>query len=156
MPAPARVVTVTVTRLLICLVAIPSAAFSQTQTPARDQTEVIRVFTQLIQTDVMVFDKDGNFKDNLRREDFELRIDGKVKPIEFFERVAAGSANEEAQLAAARGSAPSTRAKDKPVPLDRGRTIFFYIDDLHLDLAGARAAKGGYHSLHRRRNESKR
>ena len=141
MPAPARVVTVTVARLLICLVAIPSAAFSQTQTPARDQTEVIRVFTQLIQTDVMVFDKAGNFKDNLRREDFELRIDGKVKPIEFFERVAAGSANEEAQLAAARGSAPSTRAKDKPVPLDRGRTIFFYIDDLHLDLAGARAAK---------------
>ena len=114
MPAPARVVTVTVTRLLICLVAIPSAAFSQTQTPTRDQTEVIRVFTQLIQTDVMVFDKDGKFKDNLRREDFELRIDGKVKPIEFFERVAAGSANEEAQLAAARGSAPLRGPKINP------------------------------------------
>ena len=141
MPPPARVVTVTVTRILICLLAIPAAAFGQTQTPARDQTEVIRVFTQLIQTDVMVFDKDGNFKDNLRREDFELRIDGKVKPIEFFERVAAGSANEEAQLAAARGSAPSANTKGKPIPLDRGRTIFFFIDDLHLDLAGAQAAR---------------
>ena len=141
MPAPARVVTVTVTRILICLLATPAGAFSQTQTPTRDQTEVIRVFTQLIQTDVMVFDKDGNFKDNLRREDFELRIDGKVKPIEFFERVAAGSANEEAQLAAARGSAPTANAKGKPIPLDRGRTIFFFIDDLHLDLAGTQAAR---------------
>lgn len=141
MPAPARVVTVTVTRILICLLATPAAAFSQQQTPARDQTEVIRVFTQLIQTDVMVFDKHGNFKDNLRREDFELRIDGKVMPIEFFERVTAGSANEEAQLAAARGSAPITNAKGKPIPLDRGRTIFFFIDDLHLDLAGAHAAR---------------
>lgn len=141
MPAPARVVTVTVAQLLICLLATPGATFSQTQTPARDQTEVVRVFTQLIQTDVMVFDKNGNFKDNLRREDFELRIDGKVKPIEFFERVAAGSANEEAQLAAARGSAPITKSKGEPIPLDRGRTIFFYIDDLHLDLAGAQAAR---------------
>jgi len=141
MPAPACVVTVSVTRLLICLLAIPAAVFSQTQRPARDQTEVIRVFTQLIQTDVMVFDKEGNFKDNLRREDFELRIDGKVKPIEFFERVTAGSANEEAQLAAARGSAPVTNATGKSIPLDRGRTIFFFIDDLHLDLAGAQAAR---------------
>ena len=140
MPASARVVTVTVTQILICLLAVPSAAFAQTQRPSQDQTEVIRVFTQLIQTDVMVFDKDGRFKDNLRREDFELRIDGKVKPIEFFERVTAGSANEEAQLAAARGSV-ITRAKGQPIPLDRGRTIFFFIDDLHLDLAGAQAAR---------------
>jgi hypothetical protein len=140
MPAPARVVTITVTRILICLFAFPAAAFSQTQTPSRDQTEVIRVFTELIQTDVMVFDKDGHFKDNLRREDFELRVDGKMKSIEFFERVAAGSANEETQLAAARGSAPITRTKGKPIPLDRGRAVFFYIDDFHLDLAGAKAA----------------
>ncbi|HET6669092.1 MAG TPA: VWA domain-containing protein [Pyrinomonadaceae bacterium] len=140
MPVPARVVTATVTRILICLLAIPTAAFSQTQTQSRDQTEVIRVFTELIQTDVLVFDKDGHFKDNLRREDFELRIDGKVKPIEFFERVAAGSANEETQIAAARGSV-RVGTKGKPVPLDRGRTVLFYVDDLHLDLAGAKAAR---------------
>lgn len=140
MPAPVRAVTATVTRLLICALLIPSAVFSQNP-QQRDQTEVIRVYTELIQTDVMVFDKDGHFKDNLRREDFELRIDGKVRPIEFFERVAAGSANEETQLAAARGSQPATRGKDQPIPLDRGRTIFFYIDDLHLDLAGAKAAR---------------
>jgi VWFA-related protein len=140
MPAPVRAVTTTVVGILICALLIPSAVFSQNP-QQRDQTEVIRVYTELIQTDVMVFDKDGHFKDNLRREDFELRIDGKVRPIEFFERVAAGSASEEAQLAAARGSQPATRGKEKPIPLDRGRTIFFYIDDLHLDLSGAKAAR---------------
>jgi len=140
MPAPVRAVTSTVTRLLVCALLIPAAVFSQNP-QQRDQTEVVRVYTELIQTDVMVFDKNGHFKDNLRREDFELRIDGKVRPIEFFERVAAGSSNEEAQLAAARGSQPATRGKDTPIPLDRGRTIFFYIDDLHLDLSGAKAAR---------------
>ena len=84
MPAPVRAVTTTVTRLLICALLIPSAVFSQNP-QQRDQTEVIRVYTELIQTDVMVFDKNGHFKDNLRQEDFELRIDGKVRPIEFFE-----------------------------------------------------------------------
>jgi len=117
------------------------------QTPERgrqDQTDVLRVFTELVQTDVMVFDKQGHFIDGLKKEDFELRIDGQPKPIDFFERVTAGSGTEESQLAAARGS--SNRAKNNndtaaPVPLDRGRPIFFYVDDLHLDLGSLNAAK---------------
>src|SRR5262249_24919436 len=49
----------------------------------------------------------------------------------------------EAQLAAARGtSAPATAGPRKgPVPLDRGRTVFFYVDDLHMDLQGVVATK---------------
>jgi len=116
------------------------------QTPERgrqNQTEVVRVYTELVQTDVMVFDKQGRFVDGLKKEDFELRIDGQPKPIDFFERVTAGSANEEAQLAAARGSSNRTNNSDTaaPAPLDRGRPIFFFLDDLHLDLAGLNAAK---------------
>ena len=116
------------------------------QTPERgrqDQTDVLRVYTELVQTDVMVFDKQGRFVDGLKKEDFELRIDGQPKPIDFFERITAGSANEESQLAAARGAA--NRSADAntaaPVPLDRGRPIFFYLDDLHLDLASLKAGK---------------
>lgn len=94
----------------------------------------MRVSTDLVQTDVMVFDRDGRFINDLKREDFELRLDGKLRPIEFFERVAAGSASEESQLAAARGAANRRApAQAGPVPLDRGRPVFFYIDDLHLD-----------------------
>ena len=33
------------------------------------------------------------------------------------------------------------KTKERPVPLDRGRTVFFYVDDFHLDLSGANAAR---------------
>lgn len=119
------------------------AALGQTaQKPSPDQGEVIRVNTELVQTDAMVFDKQGRFVDNLHREDFELKIDGKTRPIQFFERVTAGR-DEESQLAAARGSAPTVKleARKGPVPLDRGRTILFYIDDLHLSLSSVAATR---------------
>ncbi|MGI8734935.1 MAG: VWA domain-containing protein [Pyrinomonadaceae bacterium] len=142
MPASVRAVTTAVVSVLICLPGLPGRALSQTQPPSKEQTDVVRVFTELVQTDVTVFDKDGRFKNDLQREDFELRIDGKVKPIAFFERITAGTTNEEAQLAAARGMGTPTRTKGEgPTPLDRGRTVFFYVDDLHLDLAGAEASR---------------
>ncbi|MDQ2977350.1 MAG: VWA domain-containing protein, partial [Acidobacteriota bacterium] len=99
-------------------------------------------YTELVQTDVMVFDAQGRFVNGLKKEDFELRIDGAPKPIDFFEKVSAGSANEESQLAAARGGAGRTSNKSSdPKPLDRGRPIFFYVDDLHLDLAGLNSTR---------------
>ena len=131
-------------RALLCLLVVPANASGQTpQTQApREKDEIVRVYTALVQTDVMVFDKQGRFVNGLRPENFELRIDGKVRPIESFEQITAGS-NEEAQLAAARGAILNS-ASDKSkrsTPLDRGRTVFFYVDDLHLDLPGINAAK---------------
>jgi VWFA-related protein len=111
--------------------ACAAPASAQEPGPSRQPQEVIRVNTSLVQTDVMVFDKQGTFVDGLKREQFVLKIEGKPRDISFFERVVAGSRNEEAQLAAARGGAPG---KSGAVPLDRGRTVFFFIDDLHLSL----------------------
>jgi VWFA-related protein len=127
-------------RLLLCVLTIWSTGAGQVPQNPRPQTgdDVVRVFTDLVQTDVMVFDKQGRFVKGLARENFELRIDGKVKPIQSFEQIAAGS-NEETQLAAARGSVGVTPTR--PVPLDRGRTVFFYVDDFHLDLAGLTASR---------------
>jgi VWFA-related protein len=113
-----------------------SQGFAQepTQTP-----DVIRVNTSLVQTDVMVFDKQGNFVDDLKREQFVLKVDGKPRDVSFFELVTAGSRNEEAQLAAARGV---TRPGDSgAVPLDRGRTVFFFIDDMHLSIGSMKQAR---------------
>jgi hypothetical protein len=45
----------------------------------------------------MVFDKQGRFVKDLTRDNFELRIDGKLRPIEAFELITAGS-NEESHL----------------------------------------------------------
>jgi VWFA-related protein len=121
--------------LVVCFV----AAGQTTQTPPqKSQDDVVRVYTELVQTDVMVFDKQGHFVDNLNKENFQLFIDGKPRPIEAFEKITAGS-SEESQLAAARG-ATSLNLK-RPTPLDRGRIVFFYIDDFHMDLPGLQTAK---------------
>lgn len=125
--------------VLLCLIFCAQVLSAQTpgQRSGPDQSEVLRVYTELVQTDVMVFDAQGRFVNGLKKEDFELRIDGTPKSIDFFEKVSAGSANEESQLAAARGATGRTSNKSSdPKPLDRGRPIFFYVDDLHLDSMG--------------------
>ena len=128
----------------LCVYLAAAGIFAQTtQTtpttpPQKPPDDVVRVYTELVQTDVMVFDKQGRFVDGLTKENFELRIDGKPRPIEAFEKIAAGS-NEESQLAAARGA--TTVNIKRPVPLDRGRIVFFYIDDFHMDHPGMAAAK---------------
>jgi VWFA-related protein len=138
-------------RLLICVLLLSTVAGAQTPEPTppepkgKDQPEVLRVFTELVQTDVMVFDKQGHFVNGLKGSDFELRIDGKPRPVEFFEKIVAGSQNEELQLAAARGASSPVRADstkpDAAAPLDRGRPIFFYVDDLHMDLTSITTAR---------------
>src|SRR5437588_10617405 len=107
-----------------------SYASAQQRQSSTSQTEdVVKVDTALVQTDVMVFDKQGSFVDGLMRDQFVLKIDGKPREISFFEKIQAGSPNEEAQLAAARGNAlVNASVNITPVPLDRGRTMFFFVD----------------------------
>ncbi|MEO8434810.1 MAG: VWA domain-containing protein [Pyrinomonadaceae bacterium] len=115
--------------------ALASATWAQEKPADRSQFEdVVRTNTELVQTDVMVFDKQGTFIRGLKKEQFELRVDKKPRTILFFEPITAGSASEEAQLVAARGGPLSSGSdrKGTAVPLDRGRTVFFYVDDFHL------------------------
>ncbi|MDT5293430.1 MAG: hypothetical protein QOJ76_310, partial [Acidobacteriota bacterium] len=103
--------------------------------PAKNDEEVVRISTQLVQTDVMVFDGSGKFVDGLKPEQFELRVDGKPQQVVFFDRVKAGTVNEDAQIAAARGVGGGNGTAGGGggvVPLDRGRTVVFFVDDLHL------------------------
>jgi VWFA-related protein len=116
----------------------PSPAPPVPASPARTQDDVVRVYTELVQTDVMVFDKQGRFVKDLTRDNFELRVDGKPRPIQAFELITAGS-SEESQLAAARGA--TTVNLNRPVPLDRGRIVFFYVDDFHMDVASFTMAR---------------
>src|SRR4030095_9771061 len=86
-------------RLLVLVLVTCTTSLAQ-QTPASDDN-VIRIKTELVQTDLTVLDKNGLFVSGLKPEDFELRWDGKPQPILFFERVATGSVTEARQLAAA-------------------------------------------------------
>jgi len=53
--------------VLVLLACVPSLA---QQTPAEDS--VIRIKTELVQTDLTVLDKNGQFVSGLKPEDFEL------------------------------------------------------------------------------------
>jgi VWFA-related protein len=110
--------------LIIVLVTICSVANAQQQEP-----EVIRTKTELVQTAITVLDKKGHFVEGLQRDQFQLVVDGKPRPVAFFERVAAGSPRE-LEIAALNENAKTKTPTTAPrIP---GRTIVFFIDDLHL------------------------
>lgn len=115
----------------------PSPLPSPSPTTGLQEDEIIRISSELVQTDVTVVDKQGRFVDGLKPEQFELRIDGKPQTIAFFERVETGSARDTPQLAKSRQPQPGAPAA-AVVPAQaaiqqRGRTFVFFIDDLHLN-----------------------
>jgi len=118
--------------LWLCLLLSATGAHAQQPTtpqPTPTQSdEIIRVSTELVQTDVIVFDKQGRFVDNLRAEDFELRVDNKPQTISFFERVTSGGLHPQPN---GRTSA-ETPLTTNPATVVRGRTVIFFADDLHL------------------------
>lgn len=134
---------------LLLLAQVPAFAQQPTPPPQQqhqqhqqqdDQTEdVLRVSTSLVQTDVSVVDKKGLFVGGLGREQFELKVDGKPQPVLFFERVTAGSSSEAARIAAARGETLDARAASPAI--GRGRSVIFFIDDLHLMPEGISRAR---------------
>src|ERR1051325_11580865 len=74
------------------------------------ETEVVRTNVELVQTAVTVLDKKGNFVEGLQKEQFELMVDGKPRPVAFFERIAAGSPRE-MEVAGKLGAAADAGAK---------------------------------------------
>jgi VWFA-related protein len=116
--------------LLSCGTAIIDPALAQQ--PSTQTDDVLRTNTELVQTAITVVDKKGKFVDGLDLASFELVIDGKPRPISFLERVTAGSARE-AQLAVKDQTQVS--ASLSPNSTVRGRTIIFFIDDLHLSFS---------------------
>jgi VWFA-related protein len=122
-----------VSSLLLCLSGFGPVA--RARNPARQnpqgKDEVLRVETEIVQTDVAVFDKSGRFVEGLRPEQFEVKVDGQVVPVSFFERVTAGSPREEA----ARAGRPAPAAAPPAAARGRGRHVAFFLDDVHLSPA---------------------
>jgi len=67
--------------LLLCLLFLSTPARRQRPLPgggsAEQDDDVIRINTDLVQTDIVVLDRQGRFVDGLKREQFELRVDDK-------------------------------------------------------------------------------
>jgi VWFA-related protein len=100
------------------------------QQPQRD--DVLRTKTELIQTFVTVVDKSGKFVDGLNREQFQLLIDGQAREISFFDQVTGGVGGSPTN--ARRDDATSASKSVPNAATVRGRSIVFFVDDLHLSL----------------------
>ncbi len=104
--------------------------FSQDK-PQQQQPDddVIRVNTELVQTDVTILDKKGHFVDQLKPEQFQLVIDKKPRQIAFVDHVSSESRtptpNSNTSVAEANAAGITTSRRV-------GRTILFYVDDMHL------------------------
>ena len=94
---------------------------------AQQETDVVRINTELVQTSVTVFDKQGRFVDGLKKDDFEIRVDGRIVPISFFENIVSGSLRDRVARSRKEESSPSELSF-------RQRTIVFFLDDRHLSL----------------------
>jgi VWFA-related protein len=123
-------------RTLLLLTALCVQGSAQNPPAKQNQpVDVIRINTELIQTGVVVLDKHGHFVDGLQPDQFELRVAGKPQPISFFEQIKAGSARERARLASLSDNSATQPSDESSSRNDvHGRTIVFFIDDLHLAL----------------------
>lgn len=123
--------------LFLCFAAPFSFTRAQgkTQTNSTQADEVVRVNTELVQTDVTVLDKQGRFVDGLKREQFELSVEGKPQSISFFEPVIGQKPTDDKKVArkeAATATTSTTDSLSQWQPSARGRIIFFFVDDAHL------------------------
>ncbi|HEV8168970.1 MAG TPA: VWA domain-containing protein, partial [Pyrinomonadaceae bacterium] len=114
-----------------CLLLFPAIAAGQTKPeqkpePSGDAQDVIKFDTSLVQTDVMVFDKNGRFVEGLKPEQFQLKINNTQREISFFERVTSGKViTGETEP----GEPNSIDARKREA---QRRAVIFFVDDLHL------------------------
>jgi len=113
-----------------------TAALGQEPRPAGND-DPVRITTELVQTSLVVLDKQGRFVDGLKPEEFLLKVDGRTVTPSFFERVTAGTVREEKL----EKSVAKSQATTPAAATYRGRTIIFFIDDLHLSAASVQRTR---------------
>lgn len=99
--------------------------------------EVLKIDTNLIQTGVTILDKKGQFVEKLRKEDFELKVDGKAVTLSFFEAVVGNRS----VLSPQKTEVPENKNVVPTSSAERSRTIMFVVDDLHLNFEGHKRTK---------------
>src|SRR5204863_547065 len=111
---------------------VPAQTPQSTQKPTEENPEdVVRITTSLVQTDVVVTDKNDQIVPDLKLEDFEISDNGKKQSLQFVEFV---SAVTPANVAGAKNPAKVSPGVDLSVPRDLSakdlrRVIAFVVDD---------------------------
>lgn len=134
------IISLSLSFVLLLASSLSVSAQTAPQTPPTvPQDDVLRISTDLVQTDLVVLDKKGRNVKGLTKDQFDLLVDGRPQTVSFFESVETGSSKEAAQLAAARdqGSAPgSSPRSETPILPMAGRSFIFFVDDFHLSPEG--------------------
>lgn len=133
MRAQNKLTTILCVLILVIYACGLTALGQQSTLKPQEAEDVLRIDTELVQTGVTVFDKQGRFVDGLREKDFELRVEGRPVPISFFESILTGTSREQI-VRAGKIEQPSAAKATSPSPSIRRRTIIFFIDDYHLSL----------------------
>jgi len=95
--------------------------------PRQEAEDVIKFDTSLVQTAVMVFDKNGRFVNGLKPEQFQLKINNTPRDISFFEAFRSGSAGQLKDVPSNESNPAATLKADA-----QRRSVIFFVDDLHL------------------------
>jgi VWFA-related protein len=136
--------------LLSFMIAPSFHARSQAGAPMQKQEQAggtFRVRVGLVQVDMTVFDKQGNFVVDLKPEQIDLLVDSEPQPISFLERIATAGPPTEQALAKAKKKRGSTETRPAPIRSDRGRTLLFFLDDWHLSAESTQRARAALSAL---------
>src|SRR6185436_18307003 len=97
--------------------------------------DIIRISTELVQTDVVVTDKNDRIISDLKLEDFELYDNGKKQDLRFLEFVSVASPRrvEGARPAGLPAEAEET-GNTGVAARDLKRVVAFVIDDLTMEI----------------------
>jgi len=100
--------------LFLAFAILAVSAAGQAPQPQDEQEDVVRISSQLVQTDVVVTDKNDNVIDDLKLDDFELYENGKRQELKFMEFVGtdAPAPRVEGALPEAVRSAPTDLARN--------------------------------------------
>ncbi|MDQ3281610.1 MAG: VWA domain-containing protein [Acidobacteriota bacterium] len=123
-------------RCLATILALALAAplFAQKKTNEPEQPKLVEsIDVRVINVDVVVTDKRGNFVPGLKKEDFEVLENGVPKTISnFYEVEGTRAKNVIASEAGRQAPAPAPAQAAAEVPEQMKRRIIFYIDNLSL------------------------
>lgn len=130
-----KILTTGVTVILLVSVAMAQRPQNpQPRQPETGQEEVIRISTSLVQTDVVVTDKNDRILPDLKLEDFELYDNGRKQELKFMEFVGVDTGRR------TEGTRPSLPAAAQPDVVsgisakDLKRVIAFVVDDLTIPI----------------------
>ncbi len=123
-------------RLLLCFSAVLAGGLVSAQSPQTPQTPTFRSTTSLMLVDVTVLDKDGKPVPGLTANDFQVKLDGQVRPVRAvtYEQIATPLAAPEVAMPDVANGAPTLVESlvGAPPPVARHPVIVIFVDDLSL------------------------